>query len=90
MSDLAEKFRSAGCVVFYPQTASEAAAIQQRLFDAGIHWSTGMPEVKHVRRILRDGMTVAGGQIFFGVVDDEPRVVATLADFAPAPKKRGR
>lgn len=84
-------FLRAHCVVFYPDTAEDAMAIQQELFGHGIHWSTGLPEVKHVQRILEEGMTAADGQIFCGVVENEAHVVAQLGDFAAAaPRPKGR
>lgn len=54
-------------VTFYPKNQDEAAAIQRALFELGPVWSTGVPEVRNLAALVRDGMTVADGQIFVGV-----------------------
>ncbi len=61
-------------VTFHPNTQDEAAAIQRALFDLGPVWSTGVPEVRNLAALVREGMTVADGQIFVGI---DPRDAAT-------------
>ena len=81
-------------VTFYPQNRAEAAAIQQALFALGPVWSTGVPEVRNIEALVRDGMTVADGQIFVGIDQRDAAIavsctavdlgIAPLAQCAPA------
>lgn len=59
---------------FRPQNADEAAAIQRALFELGPCWSAGIPKVCYLKELVRDGMTVAEGQIFVGI---DPRDAAS-------------
>lgn len=52
---------------FRPQNVEEAAAIQRALFELGPCWSAGIPKVCYLNELVREGMTVAEGQIFVGI-----------------------
>lgn len=66
------------CVTFRPTSEDEAAAILRAVFDLGPCWSTGVPEVRNLRALVRDGMTVVDGQIFVGI-DPRDTAVAVMA-----------
>lgn len=69
-------------VTFRPQNRDEAAAIQRALFELGPVWSLGVPEVLYLQQAVREGMTVADGQIFIGIDprDAKVAVACTAAD----------
>lgn len=54
-------------VTFRPQNVEEAAEIQCALFELGPCWSAGIPKVCYLNELVREGMTVAEGQIFVGI-----------------------
>ncbi len=75
------------CLAFYPASEGEAADIMRALFSHGVVWSSGLPEVKHLRECVRDGMTAADGQIFVGVDPRDGAQVTTLAELTGQSQK---
>ncbi len=81
MTMLDAEFFCENIVTFRPQSEGEAAAIQTALFALGPCWPTGIPEVRNLRELVREGMTVAEGQIFVGVDErDVDAVICTARD----------